>query len=531
MDRTSINYSIGIVLFLLIAINFPGLTESSEARYAEIGMEMYKSGDVIHPRLLGILHFHKPPLTYVITSLGYQIFGVNEFGARFFLVLAVAIQMYLVYQIAWELYRNISLSRLAIVIYASLPLVLISVLNLTTDAYLNTFVLGSIYCYLRHFTNKKKIYHYLIALLLALGVLTKGPVAFLPFLIFVTLHKYYSKSSWKIGFHEIAATIFCLLLATSWFALIISEKPELWTYFINHHIKDRVMNAEVFHREENFWYYLAFIPLLCFPFFYIITYQFFTSKDKSARPDKIITWTIILNLFAFSCFSSKLILYLLPSAPFVAIMAAKILTYGSNKLHRFTKNIILVEFFTIGFSGCIYLFLNSFYLLSSVLVLVLVAILAWNSRTKAVFTITTGNIGLMMLLVYLFVSFGFNKPSAIHSYKNIFEEAEKSFPNSSTLLVYDQLIPSARIYTNKNVITIHNKNFRSNRETQFEPGEMAANYLDIANTKQVENLKQKLANPETILMIKQKDLESLPVDLGEYKPKKTKIGEWYFYSN
>jgi len=70
-----------------------GLTETSEARYAQISKEMFTSGDYLHPTLLGIQHYHKPPVTYYITSLGYSIFGANETGARFFLAIALLIQL------------------------------------------------------------------------------------------------------------------------------------------------------------------------------------------------------------------------------------------------------------------------------------------------------------------------------------------------------------------------------------------------------------------------------------------------------
>ena len=89
-------------LYILLGISFItlifmlgnwGLTESSEARYATIAKEMYVNNDFLNPTLLGIKHLHKPPVTYYLTTLGYKIFGVNEFGARFFMQIALLFQI------------------------------------------------------------------------------------------------------------------------------------------------------------------------------------------------------------------------------------------------------------------------------------------------------------------------------------------------------------------------------------------------------------------------------------------------------
>ena len=85
---------------LLINVGSYGVVESSDARYAEIGRAMYLSGDYLHPNLMEVHHYHKPPFTYQITALGYRIFGINAFGARFFLQIAVLIQIILVYYLS-----------------------------------------------------------------------------------------------------------------------------------------------------------------------------------------------------------------------------------------------------------------------------------------------------------------------------------------------------------------------------------------------------------------------------------------------
>src|SRR5687768_17517615 len=148
-----------------------GVIESSEARYAEISREMAESGDWMNPTLLDIHHYHKPPLTYWITAVGYKIFGVNAFGARFFLLISFLIQICLVYRIASTIFGAEKAGLLSAIMYSFLPIVVMSVRGLTTDAYLNTFVLATIACWLRWRIKKKAVWIYSAAFMLGLAFL------------------------------------------------------------------------------------------------------------------------------------------------------------------------------------------------------------------------------------------------------------------------------------------------------------------------------------------------------------------------
>ena len=71
-------YFILLAIFIITLFNLGswGFTETSEARLeAQVAKEMFETGDFIHPRKMGISHYHKPPLTYYITTFGYAIFG------------------------------------------------------------------------------------------------------------------------------------------------------------------------------------------------------------------------------------------------------------------------------------------------------------------------------------------------------------------------------------------------------------------------------------------------------------------------
>ena len=123
IDRYYLLFLCIVWIVLIVGLGNYGLAETSEARYAEISREMFLSGDYLNPKLLGIFHFHKPPITYYITTLGYRIFGVNEFGARFFLQIAIVIQLVLVYRLANLLYKDKRIAFMAGLIYFSFPIV------------------------------------------------------------------------------------------------------------------------------------------------------------------------------------------------------------------------------------------------------------------------------------------------------------------------------------------------------------------------------------------------------------------------
>ena len=185
-------------LYILLAVTFIaltfmlgswGLTESSEGRYAQIVKEMVVNSNYLNPTLLGIKHLHKPPVTYYITALGYHFFGINEFGARFFMQLSLIFQIFLVFKITLNLYKNERLALAAALIYTSFPIVIIAVRTLTTDAYLATFILASIYFWLQYKEKSKPYFLYLFYFFLGLIFETKGPVGFLIPFTFVITHK------------------------------------------------------------------------------------------------------------------------------------------------------------------------------------------------------------------------------------------------------------------------------------------------------------------------------------------------------
>ncbi len=72
--------------FRLMTLGTFALTDNTEARYAEIGWQMCRSGDWVTPRLYMagelVPFWAKPPLFFWTTALSFDAFGASEWAAR-----------------------------------------------------------------------------------------------------------------------------------------------------------------------------------------------------------------------------------------------------------------------------------------------------------------------------------------------------------------------------------------------------------------------------------------------------------------
>lgn len=76
-------FVISLFFCLLGSGNYP-IYILDEAKNAEAAREMLVNSEFIVPTFNNVLRTDKPSLHYYFMQLGYCIFGVNAFGARFF---------------------------------------------------------------------------------------------------------------------------------------------------------------------------------------------------------------------------------------------------------------------------------------------------------------------------------------------------------------------------------------------------------------------------------------------------------------
>ena len=154
---------------LVFTCGYLGLIEPTDARYAEIGREIVASGDWVTPRLNGVAHYDKPPLTYWCTAAGMRALGVNEWGARIGAALAGVLLLGTTASIAAAAGAG---TLLAPLVLASAALFFALSRLLATDVFLAAAVAAFYAAYLTR-ERRGTLWMYVA---LGAGFLAKGPV-------------------------------------------------------------------------------------------------------------------------------------------------------------------------------------------------------------------------------------------------------------------------------------------------------------------------------------------------------------------
>ncbi|HUQ96585.1 MAG TPA: glycosyltransferase family 39 protein [Chitinophagaceae bacterium] len=337
---------LGAVVLLFSSLGKMPLWIYDEVRNAECAREMWERKDWIVPTFNGELRNLKPPLHYYFMAGGFQLFGLNEWGARFFSavfgVLTILLNYYFVARYSSRRHAFISCCVLLVSTHF-----LFQMRMSVPDPYLIFLNAASLFTGYAYFKEKRFQWLLLCAVSLGLGTLAKGPVAIalpsLSLLVWLIWQK-----QWKLLFHwhMAVAAVLTLVIAVPWYVAVHNATDGAWTrgFFLEHNL-GRFSEPMEGH-GGLFIIVPRFVLLGLLPASIFIGESLRHFKQRFSDPFLCLAFCVMaVYIIFYSISGTKLPNYPTPCYPFVAIVLGYYINMGFSKslpLRRYPFYILLV---------------------------------------------------------------------------------------------------------------------------------------------------------------------------------------------
>jgi 4-amino-4-deoxy-L-arabinose transferase-like glycosyltransferase len=332
------------------------LFNPDEGRYAEIPREMLGGGDWVIPHLNGLAYIEKPPLQYWATALCYRVFGPTEFAARLYTALCALSVLCLVWLAARRLWGLQDGWRASALLSGMLMFVVLGQL-LTLDMSLTFYMTLSLVAFVLAQTAAKARPWMLLAwAATACGVLTKGLVAAaLPAAVLI-LYSGYSRDfgPWRRLHLKWGLPLF-LAITVPWHWLAAARLKDFLDFFFVHEHFARYLTPSA-DREEPWWFFGAVFLAGSFPWTLPALRILGTGWPRPGSRgafDPVLflkIWVVFIGVF-FSLSDSKLMPYILPVMPALALLAASLPAATLKRDLRFTAALTLIAGLGLGLAS------------------------------------------------------------------------------------------------------------------------------------------------------------------------------------
>ena len=339
------------------------LIPSDEGRYAEMAREMFVTGDWITPRYNGYKYFEKPPLQTWLNALTFAWFGIGEWQARLYTAVASFAGILLVGYTGARLFNPLS-GFLAAVVLASSPY-----WNLM--GHFNALDMGLAFWMALSLCSlllaqrpglrpaAARGWMWACSAAMAFAVLSKGLVGLiLPGAVLV-LYTLIARdwALWK-RLYLVSGLVIFFAIVTPWFVLVQQRNPEFFNFFFIVQQFRRYLTPEQ-NRPGPLYY---FVPVLLVGFLPWLSVAWQSIRHALRMPRQpngfspmlvLLIWSAFIFLF-FSASHSKLISYVLPVAPALALIIGAYLPLISAD--RFRRHLLgYLVFLVVAAFGIIFL--------------------------------------------------------------------------------------------------------------------------------------------------------------------------------
>ncbi|MGC4027423.1 MAG: glycosyltransferase family 39 protein [Steroidobacteraceae bacterium] len=318
-----------LVWFASIGIHPP--MDPDEGRYGEIPREMYVTGDWVTPRLNELKYFEKPPLQYWATAAFYHLAGVSIASSRLWAVTTGCLGVLLMAALALRLWDRRTALLAAAVQAGALLYALIGHINLLDMGFafcLQLALAGMLLLLDVSGPRRQRAGTWLLAVGVALaflskglaGVLIPGAVGFIYLLV---------SGDWKLLLRARPWLVVLVLAVAAgpWIYAVSRRNPEFMHFFFVHEHFDRFL-TRVHARYQPPTYFLPVLAVGFMPWTPLLPTMAADAWRAWRAGERVTQLLVIWVGFVFLFFSfsqSKLIPYILPIVPALALLAGRAL--------------------------------------------------------------------------------------------------------------------------------------------------------------------------------------------------------------
>lgn len=451
-------------LFLhLLAIGDYSIYILDEAKNAAAAMEMRQNKEWILPTFNGMPRYDKPPLHYYFFMLGYELFGVNALGARFFPALAGWVCFTMVYLYTSSMYGKRAGFFAGLALLASIHWVVQFHLAVP-DPFLILFIFLSIIFYERFVSSsfKSKVCLRTSGLFLGLATLSKGPIALIlvgfSVLVFMAIDRKPFWSHFKAILDFKAIALF-MTIVLPWYVLIGLKTEGLWLReFVFHHNINRFSSAMEGH-GGGFYLTFLFVLIGFFPASLVVYVALKRALLYRNLPTLIKLGSIfsIITLLFFMVSGTKLPNYTAPVYPFLAIIVGWY--FANGQVQRFKQPAYYSSLFIILLPLGLFIVsrnieikeiesLSFWFLIPALLGLAALRI-AYGNKWELAWTV--GNLGFVAFSIILLIQVF---PAIDH--KNPVLKAKSIWKDQPRIFHFESFNPAFVFNTNKRIPSVPN---------------------------------------------------------------------------
>jgi len=256
------------------------------------------------------------------------IFGISNFGVRFFPAVFGILGVLSIYFLGWYGFRNEKKAFLSALVLMSGVVYIGLARTVYTDMIFSIFILLSLVSFYWGYSseNRKSAGILLFFIFSGLAVLTKGPLGMLMSFLTVAAFLLIEKN---LKFIFCRASLWGILIfsaiALPWYGFMIAKYGQGFTheFFYNDHIR-RIFEAE--HSSNDTWYFYPLTMVLCtFPWSLLTVGSLIFFPKRLSEKDRsfhiFLGCWIVAVFLVFQFAHSKLVSYIFPMFPALALLS------------------------------------------------------------------------------------------------------------------------------------------------------------------------------------------------------------------